>query len=96
MNRPNYTPGPWFSCPGNAKRHFKIECNGSDNDLEPVATLTGPDREANAQGIAAFHDWRESLEKLNTWLIAPDTSKATLQEMHALTKAALKKAGYIF
>ena len=47
-----HTPGPWASCSGLAGQRFRIECKGVHNDSDPVATLTGPDRAANARLIA--------------------------------------------
>jgi len=61
-----HTPGDWIACPGNkdGKRHIRIETRGEENGLEPVATLTGPDREANAALIAAAPDLLAALEAL--------------------------------
>lgn len=49
----SHTPGPWTACSGESKSKYNIECNGVYNDCVPVATLKGPDREANARLISA-------------------------------------------
>ena len=97
MKRPNITAGEWTACPGLSKQRYRIETRGTGNDCEPVATLTGPDRDANARFIAAAPDMAKALERL---LACPDLAFDAMEpeslEAMAEARAALTKAGYEF
>jgi len=59
-----HTPGPWIACKGDAGQHINIECKRAGNDCQPIATLKGPDKEANARLIASAPELLEALEGL--------------------------------
>lgn len=53
---PAHTPGTLTACPGNARALYNLETSDSKgNDLLPIATCRGSDREANAARLAL--DW---------------------------------------
>ena len=63
-----HTGGRWTRCWGDAKQIINIETSDSGNDLYPVATLKGCDREANADLICAAPDMLSQLELILTRL----------------------------
>lgn len=101
MKRPNITPREWTACSGHAGEKYNIETRGRDNDCEPVATLIGPDRRANARAIASVPKLLAALEHV----VEPighyigkgkyprvSISVSAFEQM----KAALIEAGYTF
>lgn len=77
--------------------HFYIRDRTTDNlDIVAEVPLTGDedyDREVtakNADELAKSPEYRETLEDLRVWLVAPDLSKTTIAQMRKKIDAALK------
>ena len=80
-----HTPGPWFSCSGNAKNFYRIEARRGNDDMA-IAELKGPDREANARLIAAAPELLAVCQALTgpNW---PDIVALIMQAHAAVAKA---------
>lgn len=99
MKRPNITPGPWQACNGNARTICNIECKGTHNDCLPVATLKGPDHEANSKAVSALPECLAALEKIVAaigWAERHGFAKIHDVCDWQIAKDALIKAGYEF
>jgi hypothetical protein len=80
-NKVEHTTGKWVACSGNNREKFNIETTGTGNDLLPIATLIGCDREANAAFIVkAVNNYYPMLEALKI---------AREYVMHMKTKGAI-------
>lgn len=101
MNKPNIPKGPYT--------HGTFNHRNDNGDYGAWVQTSGPcafdvlcppkmEEDGQAaplvQAIAALPQLLTALERLNTWLVAPDTSKATLEEMRETTRTALLAAGY--
>lgn len=102
MKKPNITPGPWAATATpssefahraiNSDEGYRVATVGAPRDIKPHIS----EQTANAQAIAAVPDLLAALESLHSWLIAPDTSRETLEWAENVTNQALTKAGYTF
>jgi hypothetical protein len=85
-----HTPGTWTACPGRARERYNIETTSTGNDCEPIATLIGPDREANAKLVAAAPELLAALKKWDKFM--RDNYDAHEISWWAETEAAIAKA----
>lgn len=88
MAKSTLTTGRWIPCHG-AGGTVNIETSSLGNDLLPIATLRGPDREANAQLIAAAPDMLEALKNIeNDDKHMPETAWNLIQAAIAKAQGA--------
>lgn len=88
-----HTPTPWqlFDTDSryilDANRCTVAECGGADNSEHAIT---------NAAHIVACVNSHDALvaacERINTWLMAPATDRATIEEMQQVVRAALALA----
>lgn len=91
-NTAQSTPGPWRIRDRAHDRDIIEGANGYHVAL--VSTLVGinaTQTDANARLIAEAPAMRAELANLATWLIAPDTSNATLNELRQSIRALLAR-----
>ena len=94
MKRPNIPQGDWNVC-----RHATPESSpqfGVYTEDHPSDFLIVKGDRSIADVVAAVPELLAVLENLHVWLIAPDTTRETLEWAERKTREALIKAGYEF